>query len=82
MAVESPQKGSPPPWGTEEVRALLSLYGRTPTALLVEQMDSWWFNLVLRVQADEEELVLRRYGMTVGCQRQWDTEWGRKTRES
>ena len=54
------------------MRELLSAYGRTPKMLLIEQMDSWWFNLVLRVQADGEKLVLRRYGVTPPEEVQWE----------
>ena len=67
-----PLKGSAPSWSTEDVRTLLSQYGRTPEVVQVQQMDSWWFNLVLRLQADEEELVLRRYGMTPPEEVQWE----------
>ena len=72
MAVEPPREGSAPSWSAEDVRELLSVYGRTPKVLLIEQMDSWWFNLVLRVQADGEDLVLRRYGVTPPEEVQWE----------
>ena len=51
---------------------MLSVYGRDPKVLLAEQMDSWWFNLVLRLQVDGEELVLRRYGVTPPEEVQWE----------
>ena len=65
-------KGSAPSWSTEDVRALLAVYGLAPKVLLAEQLDSWWLNLVLRVQADGEDLVLRRYGVTPPEEVQWE----------
>ena len=72
MAIESPREDSAPSWSTEDVRALLALYGLAPKVLLAEQLDSWWFNLVLRVQADGQDLVLRRYGVTPPEEVQWE----------
>ena len=72
LAIESPREGSAPSWSTEDVRALLAVYGLAPKVLLAEQLDSWWFNLVLRVQADGEDLVLRRYGVTPPEEVQWE----------
>jgi homoserine kinase type II len=51
-------------WTREEVRTFLAGYGRAPRRLVVEQLRSWWWNVVLRVEADGERLVLRRYGVT------------------
>ena len=35
-------------------------------------MKSWWFNVVLRVEADGELLVLRRYGVTPPAEVRWE----------
>ena len=59
-------------WTTEDVRAFLVLYGRTPERLAVEQLRSWWCNTVLRVDADGEQLVLRRYGLTPAEEVRWE----------
>jgi homoserine kinase type II len=54
------------------VRAFLHEYGREPRELAVRQLKSWWFNLVLRVDADGEALVLRRYGVTPPEEVRWE----------
>ena len=59
-------------WTVEEVRAVLGDYGRAPRGLNVEALESWWFNLVLRVEADGERLILRRYGITPPEEVQWE----------
>jgi homoserine kinase type II len=56
----------------ESVRTFLAGYGRTPRKLEVAQLESWWFNLVLRVEADGEHLVLRRYGVTPPEEVRWE----------
>ena len=63
---------SPPTWTTEDVRAFLCGYGRAPRRLAVEQLKSWWFNVVLRVEADGERLILRRYGVTPPEEVRWE----------
>jgi len=60
------------PWSVEEVRAFLRDHGRTPRELGVEQLKSWWFNLVLRVEGDGERLILRRYGITPPEEVRWE----------
>ena len=59
-------------WTPDDVRAFLEGYGRSPRQLRVEQMKSWWFNVVLRVEADGERLVLRRYGVTPPEEVRWE----------
>jgi homoserine kinase type II len=54
------------------VRAFLRAYGRTPQKLTVEQLEGWWFNVVLRIEADDERLVLRRYGVTPPEEVRWE----------
>lgn len=61
-----------PAWTVEDVRGFLLAYGREPRRLEVEQLKSWWFNLVLRVDADGEGLVLRRYGVTPPEEVRWE----------
>lgn len=61
-----------PTWTVEDVRAFLREYGRAPRELAVEQLKSWWFNVVLRVDADGERLVLRRYGVTPPEEVRWE----------
>lgn len=68
--VEAPS--IPPPWTVEDVRSFLVGYGRRPRELAVTQLHSWWFNLVLRVEADGETLVLRRYGVTPPEEVRWE----------
>lgn len=60
------------PWTDDEVRAFLAEYGLVPKQLTVEQLQSWWFNLVLRVEADGRRYVLRRYGVTPPEEVQWE----------
>jgi homoserine kinase type II len=60
------------PWTPEDVRTFLRAYGRTPQELRIEQLPSWWFNLVLRVEADGERLILRRYGVTPPEEVRWE----------
>ena len=59
-------------WTAEDVRAFLGLYGRAPERLAVEQLRSWWCNTVLRVDADGQQLVLRRYGLTPAEEVRWE----------
>lgn len=59
-------------WTTADVRAFLAGYGRAPERLAVEQLRSWWCNTVLRVDADGEQLVLRRYGLTPPEEVRWE----------
>src|SRR5262249_50643409 len=58
-----PPAAAPEPWTEAEVGAFLAGYGRRPRRLAVEALPCWWYNLVLRVEADGETLVLRRYGL-------------------
>src|SRR5437868_5177952 len=60
------------PWSVETVRALLAEYGRTPRHLHVEQLRSWWTNVVLLVDAGGERLILRCYGITPPDEVQWE----------
>ncbi|HZO31183.1 MAG TPA: phosphotransferase [Chloroflexota bacterium] len=59
-------------WTIDDVRAFLGLYGRAPERLAVEQLESWWCNTVLRLEADGERLVLRRYGLTPPEEVRWE----------
>ena len=59
-------------WTVDDVRAFLARYGRAPERLAVEQLPSWWCNTVLRVDADGEQLVLRRYGLTPAEEVRWE----------
>ncbi|HEU5315358.1 MAG TPA: phosphotransferase [Chloroflexota bacterium] len=59
-------------WTPDDVRAFLAGYGRAPCDLQVEQLKSWWFNVVLRVEADGERLILRRYGVTPAEEVRWE----------
>ena len=52
--------------------AFLAGYGRRPRRLTVEALPCWWFNLVLRVAADGETYVLRRYGITPPDEILWE----------
>jgi len=63
---------APGPWTEAEVGAFLAGYGRRPRRLTVEALPCWWFNLVLRVEADGETLVLRRYGITPPEEVRWE----------
>ena len=60
------------PYTDADVRSLLSTYGRTPTCLAVTKLEGWWFNLILRLDADDETLVLRRYGVTPPDEVLWE----------
>ena len=62
----------PGPYTDADVRHFLTAYGRTPARLEVTKLQSWWFNLVLRVEADDEILVLRRYGLTPPDEVRWE----------
>lgn len=66
--------GAPPriPWTQDEVRDFLVAYGRAPRRMEVQQLESWWWNVVLRVEADGERLVLRRYGVTPAEEVLWE----------
>lgn len=64
--------GEPPPWTLAGVRQFLALYGLMPRQLSVEKLESWWFNLVLKIDADGEHLVLRRYGITPREEVRWE----------
>ena len=55
-----------------DVRSFLAAYGRTPTRLEITKLESWWFNLVLRLDADDETLILRRYGVTPPDEVLWE----------
>jgi Ser/Thr protein kinase RdoA (MazF antagonist) len=72
--VVSEDQTAPPTvtWTTDDVRAFLGRYGRTPARLDVEQLRSWWCNIVLRLDADGEQLVLRRYGLTPAEEVRWE----------
>jgi Ser/Thr protein kinase RdoA (MazF antagonist) len=68
-----PEAEPPPiPWTVDEVRAFLAAYGYAPRRLAVEQLESWWCNLVLRVEAGGEQLILRRYGLTPPEEVRWE----------
>jgi homoserine kinase type II len=67
-----PDAAAPIPWSLEAVRVFLAGYGRLPKRLHVQQLRSWWFNLVLLVDADGERLILRRYGVTPPDEVQWE----------
>jgi len=54
------------------VGAFLAGYGRRPRRLAVAALPGWWFNLILRVEADGETLVLRRYGVTPPEEVRWE----------
>jgi Ser/Thr protein kinase RdoA (MazF antagonist) len=43
-----------------------------PPRLAVEQLPSWWCNTVLKLDADGERLVLRRYGLTPPEEVRWE----------
>ena len=66
--------GERPPqaWAEAEVRDFLGEYGVRPERLRVTQLRSWWWNLVLLVEADGERLVLRRYGFTPEEEVRWE----------
>ena len=59
-------------WTADEVRAFLGHYSMRPRRLRVTQLKSWWWNLVLLVEADEQRLVLRRYGITPAEEVLWE----------
>lgn len=59
-------------WTTADVRAFLALYGRAPVRLRVDPLPGWWLNVVLRVEADDERFVLRRYGLTRSDEVLWE----------
>src|SRR5262245_61054125 len=61
-------------WDDADLRTFLSNYGRTARHVRVEQLRSWWRNLVLHVWADDEELVIRRYGLTPEPEIAWELE--------
>ncbi|HEY3118289.1 MAG TPA: phosphotransferase, partial [Chloroflexota bacterium] len=63
---------STPRWTLENVRQFLFTYGRAPRELAVEQMESWSANVVLRLEADGERLVLRQYGVTPPDEVRWE----------
>jgi homoserine kinase type II len=63
---------SPPSWTLDDVRAFLRAYGRAPASLTVQQLSSWWCNIIVRVEADGERLVLRRYGVTPPEEVRWE----------
>jgi homoserine kinase type II len=70
-----PPRGNTPPtpsWAAEDVRAFLLAYGRSPENVTVQQLPSWWANIVLQVGADRERLVLRRYGVTPPEEVRWE----------
>jgi homoserine kinase type II len=56
----------------QEVRAFLAGYGRVPTSLHVEPLTGGVVNLILRVVADGEQLVLRRYDRTDPDEVAWE----------
>jgi homoserine kinase type II len=59
-------------WTVEDVHEFLRDYARSPSHLTVDQLPSWWFNLVLRIEADGEQLILRRYGVTPPDEVRWE----------
>src|SRR5437870_7688066 len=59
-------------WTDEDVRVFLQTYGRAPTRLMVRQLPSWWLNIVMLVEADDERLILRRYGVTPPEEVRWE----------
>ena len=61
-----------PAWAVDDIRAFLLTYGRAPGHLEVRQLESWWFNLVLKIEADGDALVLRRYGATTLDEVRWE----------
>jgi homoserine kinase type II len=63
---------TPVSWAVDDVRRFLRAYGRSPERLGVEQLPSWWFNTILRIDADGELLVLRRYGITPPDEVRWE----------
>lgn len=65
-------RATPIPWSVEAVRAFLAGYGLTPRQLYIQQLESWWLNLVLQVEADGERLILRRYGITPAEEVRWE----------
>jgi homoserine kinase type II len=62
------------PWRVEEVRGLLAGYGRRPRALEVAELAGGVENLNLRLDADGELLVLRRYDATEPAEVPWEIE--------
>jgi Ser/Thr protein kinase RdoA (MazF antagonist) len=62
------------PWRVEEVRGLLAGYGRRPRALEVAELAGGVENLNLRLDADGELLVLRRYDATAPAEVPWEIE--------
>ena len=68
---DDPESG---PWSVEEVRGLLAGYGRRPRALAVAALAGGIENLNLRVDADGELLVLRRYDATAPAEVPWELE--------
>jgi homoserine kinase type II len=54
------------------VRAFLARYGRQPRSLTVEPLTGGVVNLILRIAADGEELVLRRYDRTEPDEVAWE----------
>ncbi|HEX2037601.1 MAG TPA: phosphotransferase [Chloroflexota bacterium] len=63
-----------PRWTLDEVRDLLAAYGRTPRRLTAAELPGGWENLNLRLDADGERLVLRRYDVTAPAEARWEIE--------
>src|SRR5687767_13241725 len=61
-------------WSETDVRAFLCGYGIVPGRMVVERLDSWWWNLVLRVEVDQRAIILRRYGVTPREEVLWEVE--------
>jgi Ser/Thr protein kinase RdoA (MazF antagonist) len=59
-------------WAERDVRAFLAEYGLAPERVAAQQMVGWWWNLVLRIDADGETLVLRRWGATPPEEVRWE----------
>lgn len=63
---------TPHTWTQADVRTFLRAFGRTPSTIRIERLPSWWRNLILRIDADDERLVLRRYGLTPPDEVRWE----------
>ena len=73
---------SSPDWSPSDVAAFLASYGRAPRSLDVEPLAGGVVNLILRVDADGEQLVLRRYDRTAPAEVAWELALLRHLSES
>ena len=61
-------------WSLDDVRQFLAAYGRVPAHLDAAPLPGGWENLNLRLDADGEQFVLRRYDVTAPDEVRWEIE--------